>query len=67
MTWRYDDPFGWFSDEEREDDADLLIFNETADHLFGPPAETPCSEPWDSTAIAGISDSGRHHRVEAAD
>jgi hypothetical protein len=66
MSWTYDDLYGWADDSELEDDVDLVIFNQVADEIFGPVPETDCAGDAGTTAIAGISDSGRHHRVEAS-
>jgi hypothetical protein len=65
--WFYDDLAGWLRADEREDDVPLLIFEEAAEAVFGPPPVPACEEPPSTSAIAGITDSGRHHRVEAKD
>jgi hypothetical protein len=65
--WFYDDLAGWLRRDEVEDDVPLLIFEEAADAVFGPPTLPSCEEPPSTTAIASITDSGRHHRVEASD
>jgi hypothetical protein len=65
--WFYDDLAGWLADGELNEDPPLLIFEETAAAVFGPPPVPSCEEPPSTSAIASITDSGRHHRVEASD
>lgn len=74
-SWFYDDLAGWLRPEDLDHDVPLHIFNEVAAEIFGPPPagsafsaplEPACTECDGASVIVGITDSGRHHRVEAS-
>lgn len=76
-SWFYDDLAGWLRPEDLDHDVPLHIFNEVAAEIFGPPPggvvpspapvrEPACAECTGAAVIVGVTDSGRHHRVEPA-